>query len=120
MSDITDSSLLVKSRDLHGSSKSRQLRAAGQIPTVFYGKDVLKHYTVEDAQFRTLMRSTGGSLSLIELDEGNGNKELALLKDMQKPIRLKIRFFTLILSKSPGVSLWKPKFHLNSSVNHQG
>ena len=29
------------------------------------------------------MRSTGGSLSLIELDEGNGNKELALLKDMQ-------------------------------------
>ena len=83
MSDITDSSLLVKSRELHGSSKSKQFRAAGQIPTVFYGKDVLKHYTVDDSQFRTLMRSTGGSLSLIELDEGNGNKELALLKDMQ-------------------------------------
>ena len=28
------------------------------------------------------MRSSGGSLSLVELDEG-GNTELALLKDMQ-------------------------------------
>jgi len=29
------------------------------------------------------MRASGGSLSLLELDEGNGDKELALLKDMQ-------------------------------------
>lgn len=83
MSDITDSTLLVHARELHGSSKSKKLRAAGKIPTVFYGNDVLKHYTVDDSQFRTLMRSSGGSLSLVELDEGNGSKELALLKDMQ-------------------------------------
>ena len=83
MSDITDSTLLVKSRDQHGSSISKKIRAEGSIPAVFYGKDTLKHYTVEDSQFRTLMRASGGSLSLLELDEGNGDKELALLKDMQ-------------------------------------
>ena len=83
MSDITDSTLLVKSRDQHGSSISKKIRAGGSIPAVFYGKDTLKHYTVDDSQFRTLMRASGGSLSLLELDEGNGDKELALLKDMQ-------------------------------------
>jgi len=83
MSDITDSTLLVKSRDQLGSSISKKIRAEGSIPAVFYGKDTLKHYTVDDSQFRTLMRASGGSLSLLELDEGNGDKELALLKDMQ-------------------------------------
>ncbi|MGA1114851.1 MAG: 50S ribosomal protein L25, partial [Opitutales bacterium] len=79
----TDSTLLVKSRHQHGSSISKKIRAEGSIPAVFYGKDTLKHYTVDDSQFRTLMRASGGSLSLLELDEGNGDKELALLKDMQ-------------------------------------
>jgi len=83
MSDITDSTLIVKSRDQHGSSISKRLRSEGKIPAVFYGKDTLKHFTVEDSQFRTLMRTSGGSLSLIELDDGSGDKELALLKDMQ-------------------------------------
>ena len=84
MSDITDSSLLVHARENHGSGESKKLRAQGRIPAVFYGKDVLKHYTIEDSQFRTLMRSSGGSLSLIELEEDNGAKELALLKDIQR------------------------------------
>ena len=83
MSDITDSSLLVQNREQHGSSFSKKLRAGGRIPAVFYGKDTLKHYTIEDSQFRTLMRKSGGSLSLIELVEDSGEKELALLKDMQ-------------------------------------
>lgn len=83
MSDVTDSTLIVKTRDQHGSSISKKIRSEGRIPAVFYGKDVLKHYSVEDSQFRTLMRNSGGSLSLIELDDGSGDKELALLKDMQ-------------------------------------
>ena len=83
MSDITDSSLLVHPRDQRGSSESSKLRSNGHIPAVFYGKDVLKHYSVEDTQFRTLMRSSGGSVSLIELIDAEGEKELALLKDMQ-------------------------------------
>jgi len=83
MSDITDSTLLVKPRDLHGSSHSKKLRSEGLIPAVFYGKDTLKHYTVDDSQLRSLLRMSGGSLSLIELDQGNGDKDLALLKDMQ-------------------------------------
>jgi large subunit ribosomal protein L25 len=83
MSDVTDSTLIVQSRDQHGSSISKKIRSEGRIPAVFYGKNVLKHYSVEDSQFRVLMRKSGGSLSLIELDDGNGDKELALLKDMQ-------------------------------------
>ena len=83
MSDITDSSLLVHPREQLGSSASSKLRSKGHIPVVFYGKDILKHYSTDDSQFRSLMRSSGGSISLIELDDGTGNKELALLKDMQ-------------------------------------
>ena len=83
MSDITDSSLLVQTRDQHGSCESKKLRANGRIPAVFYGKETLKHYSIEDSQFRSVMRSSGGSVSLIELVEDNGNKELAFLKEMQ-------------------------------------
>ena len=88
MSDITDSSLLVQNREQHGSSFSKKLRAGGRIPAVFYGKDTLKHYTIEDSQFRNLMRKSGGSLSLIELVEDSGEKELALLKDMQMYLKM--------------------------------
>ena len=83
MSDITNSSLLVHARENHGSGETKKLRSRGRIPAVFYGKDVLKHYSVEDSQFRTLMRSSGGSLSLLELVDENGSKELALLKELQ-------------------------------------
>jgi len=83
MSDITESTLLVQDRESHGTSHSKKLRSNGFIPAVFYGKDVVKHYSIDDSKFRTLMRSSGGSLSLVELDEGNGKTELALLKDMQ-------------------------------------
>ena len=83
MSDVTDTSLLVHSREQLGSSASSKLRSKGLIPIVFYGKDILKHYSTDESQFRSLMRSSGGSISLIELDDGSGNKELALLKDMQ-------------------------------------
>ncbi len=83
MSDITNTSLTVCPRKQHGTNFSKKQRNEGQIPVVFYGKNTLKHYTVNDSHFRTLMRSTGGSLSLVELQEESGDKELALLKEMQ-------------------------------------
>lgn len=83
MSNITETILKVDTRDNHGTSLSKKLRSQGRIPAVFYGKDTLRHYSVDDSSFRALMRSTGGALSLIELEENSGNKELALLKDMQ-------------------------------------
>ena len=83
MSNITETILKVESRAKHGTSLSKKLRAQGRIPVVFYGKDILKHYSVDDSKFRALMRSSGGTLSLIELQEDSGDKELALLKDIQ-------------------------------------
>jgi large subunit ribosomal protein L25 len=83
MSNITETILKVDSRAKHGTSLSKKLRSQGRIPAVFYGKDVLKHYSVDDSKFRALMRSSGGTLSLIELEEDSGDKELALLKDIQ-------------------------------------
>ena len=83
MSNITETILKVDSRIKHGTSLSKKLRSQGRIPAVFYGKDVLKHYSVDDSKFRALMRSSGGTLSLIELEEDSGDKELALLKDIQ-------------------------------------
>jgi len=83
MSNITETILKVDSRLKHGTSLSKKLRSQGRIPAVFYGKDILKHYSVDDSKFRALMRSSGGTLSLIELQEDSGDKELALLKDIQ-------------------------------------
>ena len=83
MSNITETILKVDSRVKHGTSLSKKLRSQGRIPAVFYGKDILKHYSVDDSKFRALMRSSGGTLSLIELQEDSGDKELALLKDIQ-------------------------------------
>ena len=83
MSNITETILKVDSREKHGTSLSKKLRSQGRIPAVFYGKDILKHYSVDDSKFRALMRSSGGTLSLIELEEDSGDKELALLKDIQ-------------------------------------
>ena len=83
MSDITETVLQVNSREQHGSNLSKKLRSQGLIPAVFYGKNIHKHYSVNDSGFRALMRASGGSVSLIELEEKSGNRELALLKDMQ-------------------------------------
>ena len=83
MSDITETVLQVNSREQHGTSLSKKLRSQGLIPAVFYGKNIHKHYSVNDSGFRALMRASGGSISLIELEENSGSRELALLKDMQ-------------------------------------
>ena len=83
MSNITETILKVDSRLKHGTSLSKKLRSQGRIPAVFYGKDILNHYSVDDSKFRALMRSSGGTLSLIELQDDSGDKELALLKDIQ-------------------------------------
>jgi len=83
MSDITETVLKVSPREDLGKSASRNLRKQGSIPAVFYGKDKVKHYTVNDSNFRSLLRNTGGSISLLELDNDSGDKDLALLKDLQ-------------------------------------
>jgi large subunit ribosomal protein L25 len=83
MSDITETVIKVQERELYGSSPSKNLRAEGKIPAVFYGKNILKHYSVDDSKLRSLLRSSGGTLSLLELEEPGGSKELALLKEMQ-------------------------------------
>ena len=83
MSDITETVLKVSPREDLGKSASRNLRKQGSIPAVFYGKDKVKHYTVNDSNFRSLLRNTGGSISLLELDNDSGDNDLALLKDLQ-------------------------------------
>ena len=52
MSNITETILKVDSREKHGTSLSKKLRSQGRIPAVFYGKDILKHYSVDDSKFR--------------------------------------------------------------------
>ena len=83
MSDLTETVLKVSPREDLGKSASRNLRREGSIPAVFYGKDKIKHYSVDDSNFRSLLRNTGGSISLLELDNDSGDKDLALLKDLQ-------------------------------------
>ena len=62
MSDITDSSLLYKTVNSMVVVFQKNSVQAGVYLQSFTEK-IPWHYTIEDSQFRTLMRKSGGSLS---------------------------------------------------------
>ncbi len=83
MSNITDITFKISNREDYGRAGSSRLRSAGQIPAVLYGKGDLLHFSIEDRTFRSVMRASGGSISLVELESNAGEKHLALLKEIQ-------------------------------------
>ena len=57
MAELNDLTLKVSARTGIGRQACKKLRAAGTIPVVYYGKDVNKPYSVEEREFRKLMRN---------------------------------------------------------------
>lgn len=89
--------LAAKVRDAFGKGAARKLRAAGQTPAVIYGHghDPI-HIAVETHPLGLIVRHAN---ALIELDI-EGDKQLALVKDVQKnPVKQEIEHVDLLIVK---------------------
>lgn len=75
--------LSVSPRTETGRGPMKRLRAAGSIPAVVYGQSGVKPLSVKSDDFRKLMRSTGGSAALIEIENGK-NTTLTIIQDTQR------------------------------------
>jgi large subunit ribosomal protein L25 len=84
MSKLNDLTLNVVSREDTGRYACKQLRSSGRIPIIYYGKDLNKSYSLEEREFRQLMRNSAGTASLFRLQLSDGEDELALIKEMQR------------------------------------
>jgi large subunit ribosomal protein L25 len=79
--------LPVQTRDNTGRAPARRLRETGLIPAVVYGKSGVRHLTVKEPDFRTLMRAISGTAAIVEIAEGQGSPMLSLLQDIQRDPR---------------------------------
>jgi len=84
MAELNDLTLQVAARTEVGRQACKKLRADGTIPAVYYGKDVNKTYSVEEREFRKLMRNSAGTAALFRLQSADGEDELALIKELQR------------------------------------
>jgi large subunit ribosomal protein L25 len=84
MSQLNDLTLKVALREESGRYACKKLRSSGRIPIIYYGKDLNKSYSLEEREFRQLMRNSAGAASLFRLQSGDGEDELALIKEMQR------------------------------------
>jgi large subunit ribosomal protein L25 len=79
--------LPVQLRAKIGRMPSRHLRTAGLIPAVVYGKSGVRHLTVREPDFRTMMRAISGTAAIVEIAEGEGASMLSLLQEIQRDPR---------------------------------
>ena len=84
MSELNDLTLKVSDRLAGGRQVCKKLRASGSIPVVFYGKELNKMYSVQEREFRSLMRNSAGAAALFRLESEGGEDELALIKELQR------------------------------------
>lgn len=76
------------SRDTAGTRKSRQLRRAGYIPAVMYGRSGTNtSLSIPTAEFQKLWRQVLGSTALIELKVDNGASHTSLIQEVQRNAR---------------------------------
>lgn len=84
MSELSDLTINFTLREDSGRNACKQIRSAGRIPAVLYGKEMNKSLSVDDRELRMLLRKASGTSSLFRLIGEQGEDELVLIKDMQK------------------------------------
>ena len=84
MSELSDLTINFTLREDSGRNACKQIRSAGRIPAVLYGKEMNKSLSVDDRELRMLLRKASGTTSLFRLIGEQGEDELVLIKDMQK------------------------------------
>ncbi len=76
--------IAAESRSESGKGIARRLRAAGRIPAVAYGKGVGPlALSVDPGEVKTILTSTLGVNSVLELDIAGGQKVQAMIADYQ-------------------------------------
>ena len=77
--------LNVIAREGKGRSASRRLRSSGKVPAILYGKHTEPvQLAVDEPEFRRLLKSIGGSASLIEFKRPDGKDALSFIREVQK------------------------------------
>ena len=84
MSELSELTLKFSLRENSGRNACRQMRAAGRIPAILYGKELNKSLSIDDKEMRMLLRRASGTSSLMRLIGEQGEDELVLIKEMQQ------------------------------------
>ena len=77
-------SLKVKTREATGRKAVRQLRSAGDLPSVVYGESGTRHLQIKLTDFLPVWKQTLSSTAFIELQEEGREPTLSLLQEVQR------------------------------------
>ncbi|MDR2377206.1 MAG: 50S ribosomal protein L25 [Puniceicoccales bacterium] len=76
--------LSVVSREAKGRHAVNRLRAQGIIPAVIYGRSGTRSLSVEDKEFRALLKAKGSGAAIVEVEDEGRKKMLATIAQIQK------------------------------------
>jgi large subunit ribosomal protein L25 len=102
-------SIAAEKREAHGKGVARSLRRDGMVPAVLYREGRAQSIKLSRKELAKLINSAAGEQVMVDLEFADGEKKLALLKDVQvDPIRgelLHTDFFEVSLTEKVRVSL---------------
>jgi large subunit ribosomal protein L25 len=102
-------SIAAEKREAHGKGVARSLRRDGMVPAVLYREGRAQSIKLSRKELAKLINSAAGDQVMVDLQFTDGEKKLALLKDVQvDPIRgelLHTDFFEVSLTEKVRVSL---------------
>jgi large subunit ribosomal protein L25 len=101
--------IAAERRETHGKGVARSLRREGMVPAVLYREGKAQSIKLSRKELAKLINSAAGEQVMVDLQFTDGEKKLALLKDVQvDPIRgelLHTDFFEVSLTEEVRVSL---------------
>jgi large subunit ribosomal protein L25 len=102
-------SIAAEKREAHGKGVARSLRRDGMVPAVLYREGRAQSIKLSRKELAKLINSAAGDQVMVDLQFTDGEKKLALLKDVQvDPIRgelLHTDFFEVSLTEKVRVFL---------------
>lgn len=76
--------LNVQNRSETGRGPMRRLRASGRIPAVIYGESGSRALSMDEPEFRMMMRKAAGSAALIEVSDDAGAQTLSVIQTIER------------------------------------
>ncbi len=102
-------SIAAQKREAHGKGVARSLRRDGMVPAVLYREGRAQSITLSRKELAKLINSAAGEQMMVDLQFTDGERKLALLKDVQvDPIRgelLHSDFFEVSLAEKVRIPL---------------
>ncbi len=102
-------SITAEKREEHGKGAARSLRREGMVPAVLYREGKSQPIKLSKKELARLINSVSGEQVMVNLEFGDGEKKLALLKEYQKdPIKgelLHTDFFEVSLTEEVRITV---------------